>query len=53
MNKLKRAFQMLAGNIPQRDICEQLRMGRGVLDKYKKLPRRSFLNLREDRFWNR
>ena len=28
MNKLKRAFQMLAGNIPQRDICEQLRMGR-------------------------
>ena len=36
MNKLKRAFQMLAGNIPQRDICEQLRMGRGVLDKYKK-----------------
>ena len=27
---------MLAGNIPQRDICEQLRMGRGVLDKYKK-----------------
>ena len=33
MNKLKRAFQMLAGNIPQRDICEQLRMGRGVLDK--------------------
>ena len=36
MNKLKRAVQMLAGNIPQRDICEQLHMGRGVLDKYKK-----------------
>ena len=36
MNKLKRAFLMLAGNIPQRDICDQLHMGRGVLDKYKK-----------------
>jgi transposase len=36
MNKLKRAFQMLAGNIPQREICDQLHMGRGVLAKYKK-----------------
>jgi hypothetical protein len=35
MNKLKRTFQMLAGNIPQCGICEQLHMGRGVLDKYK------------------
>jgi hypothetical protein len=23
MNKLKRAFQMLAGNIPYREICDQ------------------------------
>ena len=36
MNKLKRAFQMLAGNIPHREICDQLHMGRGVLAKYKK-----------------
>lgn len=27
---------MLAGNIPQREICDQLHMGRGVLAKYKK-----------------
>ncbi len=27
MSKLKRAFQMLAVQIPQRQICEQLHMG--------------------------
>ena len=37
MSKLKRSFQMLAANIPQRTICEQLHMGRGVLNKYKSL----------------
>lgn len=36
MSKLKRAFQMLASNTPQRDICTQLHMGRGVLARYKK-----------------
>ena len=36
MSKLKRAFQMLAANIPQREICGQLHMGRGVLARYKK-----------------
>lgn len=36
MNKLKRAFQMLAADYPQREICKQLKMGRGVLAKYKK-----------------
>ena len=36
MPKLKRAFQLLAANVPQRTICEQLHMGRGVLSKYKK-----------------
>ena len=35
MSKLKRAFQSLAANVPQRTICEQLHMGRGVLSKYK------------------
>lgn len=35
MPKLKRAFQLLAANVPQRTICEQLHMGRGVLSKYK------------------
>ena len=35
MPKLKRAFQLLATNVPQRTICEQLHMGRGVLSKYK------------------
>lgn len=34
MSKLKRSFQMLAVKIPQRTICEQLHMGRGVLNKY-------------------
>ena len=33
MPKLKRAFQLLAANVPQRTICEQLHMGRGVLSK--------------------
>ena len=28
---------MLAAKIPQRSICEQLHMGRGVLSKYKTL----------------
>lgn len=37
MSKLKRSFQMLAAKIPQRSICEQLHMGRGVLSKYKTL----------------
>ena len=36
MSKLKRAFQLLAANIPHREICGQLHMGRGVLAKYKK-----------------
>lgn len=36
MSKLKKAFQLLAANVPQRQICEQIRMGRGVLAKYKK-----------------
>lgn len=35
ISKLKRAFQLLAANVPQRTICEQLHMGRGVLSKYK------------------
>ena len=35
MSKLKRSFQMLAAKIPQRTICEQLHMGRGVLNRYK------------------
>jgi hypothetical protein len=33
MNKLKCAFQMLAGNIPYQKICDQQHMGRGVLAK--------------------
>lgn len=37
MSKLKRSFQMLAVKIPQRTICEQLHMGRGVLNRYKTL----------------
>ena len=37
MSKLKRSFQMLAAIIPQRTICEQLHMGRGVLNRYKTL----------------
>ena len=37
MSKLKRSFQMLAAKIPQRTICEQLLMGRGVLNRYKTL----------------
>ena len=37
MSKLKRSFQMLAAKIPQRTICEQLHMGRGVLNRYKTL----------------
>lgn len=28
---------MLAAKIPQRTICEQLHMGRGVLNRYKTL----------------
>jgi len=35
MPKLKRAFQLLAAGTPQRDICTQLHMGRGVLSRYK------------------
>ena len=35
--KLKRAFQMLAASTPQREICAQLHIGRGVLNRYKKL----------------
>ena len=35
MPKLKRTFRLLAANVPQRTICEQLHMGRGVLSKYK------------------
>jgi len=37
MIKLKRAFQMLAAQNSQREICEQLHMGRGVLNNYKQL----------------
>ena len=37
MTKLKRSFQMQAAKIPQRTICEQLHMGRGVLNRYKTL----------------
>lgn len=37
MSKLKRSFQMLAAKIPQRTICEQLHMIRGVLNRYKTL----------------
>ena len=37
MSKLKRSFQMLAAKISQRTICEQLHMGRGVLNRYKTL----------------
>lgn len=37
MSKLKRSFQMLAAKIPQRTLCEQLHMGRGVLNRYKTL----------------
>ncbi|MGO5105553.1 hypothetical protein ACTQ3Y_07310 [Segatella copri] len=37
MSKLKRSSQMLAAKIPQRTICEQLHMGRGVLNRYKTL----------------
>ena len=36
MTKLKRAFQLLAANISQRDICRELHIGRGVLNRYKK-----------------
>lgn len=35
MSKLRRAFQLLAAKVPQRTICDQLHMGRGVLSKYK------------------
>ena len=44
MSKLKRAFQMLAVQIPQRQICEQLHMGRGVLAKYKNAADTQHLN---------
>lgn len=37
MSKVKRSFLMHAAKIPQRSICEQLHMGRGVLNKYKSL----------------
>ena len=37
MVKLKRAFQMLSASTPQREICAQLHIGRGVLSRYKKL----------------
>ena len=37
MVKLKRAFQMLSASTPQREICAQLHIGRGVLNRYKKL----------------
>ena len=37
MSKLSRSFQMLSAKIPQRTICEQLHMGRGVLNRYKTL----------------
>lgn len=37
MSKLKKAFQMLAVQTPQRRICEYLHIGRGVLNKYKSL----------------
>ncbi|WP_278411033.1 hypothetical protein [Phocaeicola coprocola] len=37
MVKLKRAFQMLSACTPQREICAQLHIGRGVLNRYKKL----------------
>ena len=37
MVKLKRAFQMLSVSTPQREICAQLHIGRGVLNRYKKL----------------
>ncbi|MGL5980947.1 MAG: hypothetical protein ACRCZY_08765 [Phocaeicola sp.] len=33
MSKLKRAFQLLSGSVPQREICQQLHIGRGVLSK--------------------
>ena len=36
MTKLKRAFQRLAKNVPQREICKDLHIGRGVLNRYKK-----------------
>ena len=35
MSKLKRAFQMLAVSMPQRTICNEIHIGRGVLAKYK------------------
>ena len=35
MSKLKRSCQMLAAKIPQRTICEQLHMGRGVQNRYE------------------
>ena len=37
MVKLKRAFQMLSASTPQREICTQLHIDRGVLNRYKKL----------------
>lgn len=37
MSKFKRAFQLLAANVPQREICEKLHMGRGVLTRYKNI----------------
>ena len=37
MSKFKRAFQLLAAKVPQREICEKLHMGRGVLTRYKNI----------------
>lgn len=37
MSKFKRAFQLLAANVPQREICEKLHMGRSVLTRYKNI----------------
>ena len=37
MSKLRRPFQMLTVNMPQRTICEWFHIGRGVLCKFKKL----------------
>lgn len=37
MSKFKRAFQLLAANVPQREICVKLHMGQGVLTRYKNI----------------
>lgn len=37
MSKFKRAFLLLAANVPQRKICEKLHMGRGILTRYKNI----------------